>query len=767
MKIEKFTWKNGTESNPVPLTKTMMVKLITAANSGNIEMDVSGHYNAAQNLSIESSIIQSLNHLFDNKFVYHGTVIPDKFSINVSANIIQEGNRALISSTGIDLQFLQFACVFYDEDIVIDANSPAQISKDIIKSRFSLNNEELVTVNGVQHATLSVAQAQENAEWTANFYILACPKYDTDGSQIDVNAMVTKFKNGETGNYRVAGQSTDGTGTPTIFQAVAIAMQTLSIPDSINIPIEGQVILTKTLIPANTTKTDMVSYTYNIGNSAVVRFISSRGVDYLQGISSGTSTVTVTPSLFGSPLGQSNVLNVTVKDYNNITIRINQNYNNANLSDASESNPYMVLNPEDCGISNATDSNHILTWIKENTHRYLGKFVGGTIGMLLKQLDDRDSRYFVYDGEIADAPSSELAILDGTPTNDGTTSDSNGTICDVYTVLPRFYYKTVNEKDEQGNETGVVAISFAKKKIDDSYLEWPGYDPDVDNNATTDECILIGTYKGAILYNSQFVGNVCSYNSDNGVTLGNDTYPVTLHSVSNNTPTNYFSQENFKSAARRRNDNSTVQAGDNHFSIVTYEAHKVMALLYYAYYGGRTLNCQSIIGNGSATYPKTTGQTDENGMSDTSMQTNGSINFWGIENWWGDIWEMVDDMVMSNSSGLLSINNYTNTGSLREIQVDLSSQNTGTKCVTKFMFGDNADLISVIKQSGTQNYNANWCDSFHIAPYSSTIAARSNYGNTNEGGVACLTIDDSRTGTGERRGSRLLYRGKVTITDTF
>lgn len=761
MAIEKFTWNNGTESNPVPLTKTQMVKLITAANDGNIDMDVSGHFSAAGNVSIESSIIQSLNHLFDNKLVYHGTTMADRFSLNISSDTLYEGNRILISSTGIDLQFLQFACVFYDADIVVDAGSPAQISKETIKSRFNFNNGELVNVGGVKYAVLNIAPAQENAEWSANFYILAAPKYDLQGNEIDVNDMVTLFKNSETGDYRVAGQDLDGVGTPTVFQGLAIAMTSVTIPDSISMSLGGQASITKTPVPSTTTKASLATYTYTIGSPAVVTTITAGGTTYIKGLAAGTSTVQLLPVLFGEALTQSNTMNVSVIQYSSVTIRIDQNYSNPTVAEATVANPCMVLNPEDCGISNSSDENNVITWIRRNSHRYLGKFVGGSTGMLLRQLDDRDSRYFKYEGEIASAPSSYTALINGTPTSDGNTADAqDGVVCDVFMALPKFYYKTVNEKDASNNETGVVAISFARGNLDGNYIEWPGYAPDTVNNPTTENCVLIGVHEGTVLYNSTFVGNVSAYNTANSVTLNGSN--TTLHSVSGQTPTNNFSQGNFKGAARSRNDNSSLESSENHFSAVTYDAHKIMALLFYGYYGGRTLNCQSIVGYGTSSYPKVAGGTDSNGMTDTYLENNGSISFWGLENWWGDLSEWVDDLITADSNGLVNLRNYNNTANLRQIQ---SIPVTSTTCVSKYIFGEYADMLPAAV-SGT-DYGTHFCDGCFVSASSGVVARRGHRGSVANGGVGYLNLNYGSSNTDAHYGSRLVYSGKVTMVDSF
>ena len=206
----------------------------------------------------------------------------------------------------------------------------------------------------------------------------------------------------------------------------------------------------------------------------------------------------------------------------------------------------------------------------------------------------------------------------------------------------------------------------------------------------------------------------------------------------------------------------------NRFSLVTYQAHAVMALLYYCYWGGETMNCQALLGSGTSTYPKITGGTNGRAMNDTVANYDGnigSINFWGLENWWGDLTEWVDDLQIANAEGLVNVLSY-NGGVDRQVQSGVVMSDWATLCVTKYIFGEHADMIPEAVQEGTSNWNLNFCDGGFVRTASGFVAYRGYYGSYAAGGVGYLNLSHAPSSADAVIGSRLLYNGKVTeVTD--
>lgn len=676
MAIERFIWNNGTESNPVPLTATQMNKLISAGNNSSIETSVKGYYKEANDRSVVKSIVWSLERLFPDLH-FLGETANDSFTISTKFSQLNEGAYMGIVASGINIEYLKFACVF--ESINIDQDDTSLIDANTIKSRFRFEKGNLI-----------VDAPKENATWSAIFRIKACPIYE------DIET---------TTNYRLTGQNANGefaSEQAGLIVCDAVKMTGVSISAASEMSVNSLIYINKSPLPANSTKLAQTSYSYAVSPTTAGNFSG----DYFRaGSTVGNVQITATPHLFKDNLPVSNVLTVNIYKSKATTIRINQN-----ISDPAT----MVLNPEDCGANHAEDMNNVIAWIRKNSHCYLGKFYDETRGMEIKQLYDGDRNYYDDNGE-----KGQQAVINGTP-------DKNGIIADVFMKMPEFYYKTVNETNDNGEDTGIVAISFATGAIDDSYIRW---DPNT----------LIGVYEGTIINDGQY---------------------DKLYSISGATPKINYSQASFKLAARRRNDMTQVTQS-NRFSIINYQAHVVMALLYYCYWGGESMNCQALLGSGTSTM-KQTGGTNGRGMNDTAAIYDGnagSINFWGLENWWGDISELVDDLVIADNTSLVNLLDY-NGEVVRQIQQGVTMDRT-VKSVTKYLFGEHADMIPESVQTGSVNWNLNFCDGGSRGTNSGMVALRGGYGKEAYGGVGSLNYTDKTVNNG--LGSRLLYNGKVTV----
>lgn len=688
MALTSFIWKNGTASNPVPLTTTMIDNLIFKGNQLGENMQVSGYYTGSGGLRVVKSRVWSLQQLFPN-LTYVGTQADDRFSISTVSSDITEGGQSIrIISSGINSNYLKYKILF--DEIIIDENDTSLITEEEVRERFSV---EFVGAA----ACLTVAPPQENATWSVRLRIKACPIYE------DMDT---------TSNYRTTDVDIDGNPRAQgvgIIHCTAVKMTGVAISANAEMGTNTYNTIIKTPIPSNSTKMSQVTYSFNISPQNMAEYVPAYEAIH-SGNTAGDISVTCWPHLFGDNLPVSNTLSINIWASRATTIRINQN-----ISDPTA----MVLNPDDTGYSNRLSSTNVVAYIRQNSHRYIGKFYGEVGGMKIKQLWDNDSRYY-YDPSDAEGRGA-LAPIDGTP-------DGDGIIADVFLRLPEFYYKTVNETNNNDEETGVVAISFATGQLDEGYIRW---DPNT----------LIGVYEGTVI---------------------NDGTYDKLYSISGATPKANYSQTAFKAAARRRNDQTAV-VRSNHFSLVNYQAHVVMALLYYCYWGGNSIDCQSLIGYGTSTYPKTTGQTDQLGMTETAAigsGNTGSINFWGLENWWGDLTEWIDDLITADANGTVNVLNYN--GSVnRQVSVHTS----GGGCVSKFVFGQYADMLPAAIDGS--NYAIHFCDYGFVYAASGCVGLRGFYAAGAYGGVGYLHLNSIASGAYADIGSRLLYNGAVTEVDSL
>lgn len=289
---------------------------------------------------------------------------------------------------------------------------------------------------------------------------------------------------------------------------------------------------------------------------------------------------------------------------------------------------------------------------------------------------------------------------DGTKYHDGTAADLTGTEGDVFMLLPKFYWKVTEES------TDVYKLGLAYGgKPDDTWKEWDGK-------------TLIGVYEAF-------------RNSGR------------LYSRSGVVPITNVAQAQFKVDARN---------GGAGYMIVDWSMHCMMAMLYYCQYGH--MNSQLKIGRGTSSYPKTTGATDALCMTDTVAGGNGdsgSINFFGLENWWGDIIEWMEGIEVN--SGIATITNPD--GSTRTVQ-GYDMQGYYPK---KMVLGEFFDLIG--KELGAGD-TSGYCDYFYLnVSQTARVVRRSYYASYTYGGVACALAHYDASYASSSIGSRLAFRGDL------
>ncbi len=285
---------------------------------------------------------------------------------------------------------------------------------------------------------------------------------------------------------------------------------------------------------------------------------------------------------------------------------------------------------------------------------------------------------------------------DGTKYHDGTTADLTGGAGDVFMKLPQFWYKA------EETSADVWRIGFADGRPDDTWTEWSGSD-------------LIGVYE--------------AYNTGSKV-----------YSRSGVASTGSVSQANFKSYARARGEG---------FSIVKWRHHCIMAFLFYAQYGN--MNCQAQCGAGTSSYTKSTGQTNSLGMTDTTAANGNSmsINFWGLENWWGNKYEWVDNVAVKDYVWSVTEDD----GTVRKAGTAVSSSGW----ITKTLVGAHLDLLpTAVGGSDTTGY----CD-YYSASSGSRVVARSNSNSSTSGGVAFAGAVYVSSGTDTDIGARLAFSGSL------
>ena len=181
------------------------------------------------------------------------------------------------------------------------------------------------------------------------------------------------------------------------------------------------------------------------------------------------------------------------------------------------------------------------------------------------------------------------------------------------------------------------------------------------------------------------------------------------------------------------------------YSIVTYEFHRMMAFLFYAYYGNT--NSQEVCGLGNSDIGDYTGRSDALGMTDTIYGDNDDlfVNFWGLERWWGDLSEWVGGVSINN--GIWTVKGRDGDRNVQSVSV--------SGYMSKIRIGVDLDLIPA--EIGDNLYG-DYC----YASYGLDLAlARSYYGNGEYGGISYTNVVNGSLSYFPDCGSRLAYRGNI------
>lgn len=736
MALQNFTWNNGTQSSPIVLSFEQIAALSVAGKNPDITTDIGG-FITTNSRKIQKFLKLSLEEQFPKLTVVVDEELADTFRVNVSNPNINEGSSIPINITGdsgITHDYLLWNLNY--KSITIDGD----ISEAIIKSRIHITNGQIV-----------VDDPQENASWQVVLEITAYPSY-YEGTELS---------------------SIPESSRPSFTVAInAKAITAITATTKEKIPINSSVEIKVTPTPSDSTKLKGATYTYTTSTPNIV-FCAG---DYIrtQG-NSGAGVVTVNLNTCGGKVKLNTTVNFTVYDLRPMTFVINQRYL-SNLSDpvgmVSEN---CILNADGSltSISNTgkdgNPNNNTLTWIRQNTHAFVSRYMGFS-GLRLKQLSDTTRKKFA----------------DGTSSVDYISNESG-----EFDVFLKFgsdiFYKTEAFTPQgQANPNGdYVAVTIAKElpegESEANWVKWSQYK-------------LIGVYPACQIGNK-------------------------LYSLSGKRAVNNISQTNSIARAKARGTN---------FNICDYDMTKLFAFLFYGYYS--SLGCQQICGYGTSNlvdnvyYPKITGGTDELAMTDTDTTTgNGattpdpdqikagtgsdikSVNFWGLEECWGDLAEWISNLrVMEaarpESNNIPNVSNYIadyldeyisititkqdgtdvtytskadflaaydnpasrflaitdkNNVIVRAIDVGKTANSEGY--IKKMIFGKHADIIAKEHDNGAGT-DTGFTD-YGLVYSAGSVARRSYHSAHPNGGVGYLSAWRTAGNASSTIGARLLYDG--------
>lgn len=736
MKLNKYTWNNGTQSSPIILTNDQIKKLIAIGQREDIKSNVSG-YITTSSRKIHKFLKYALESQFKDLNIICDEELADTFTISLSTNTIKEGTREPISidtESGINHSFLKWK---YDySDFVIDGDLSEQNIKDRIR---------------VENGYLIVDEPRENASWSVQLTLTAYPSYY---SEEEFNNIPTNSKSN------------------VILNIVAKKIENISISTKPDVLINSKVEFSVSPIPTDSTKLKGATYSYSTTTPDIININTSSQGTTITAKKLGTANLTVTIHAYNNTITKSNSVTINVRNLRQVVFIIDQR----GIDDLIDPNGMVsencILNSDGTLTSISANgfvgnpNNNALTWLRQNTHAYVSKNIG-IAGVRLKQLSDSNRKMFADGTSAADYISNENGEFD---------------------VFLKFgsdiYYKTEawTPKGQSEPDPDYVAVTIATElsPTDDAskWCKWSQYK-------------LIGVYPS------------CQINNK-------------LYSLSGKRALGDISHYDSIKNAKARGEN---------FSICDYAMTKLFAFLFYGYYS--SLGSQQICGYGtknyidSNVYPKITGSTDELNMTDTDS-TNGTgpdnpneeqiiagigpdiktVNFWGLESYWGDTSERLSDLkimksvyeygsgpltpqwfvadyiikygsiVVTKSTGIdviydskdKFIKDYPNVCKFVAIcgkgekvirAIDVSTIKEYDAYIEKMIFGTHADII--IKQSSDYiRSDTYFTDSTYLGNPGNT--GFHSYGNKDpKNGISCIQI--VTLGGTVAYGARIMYNG--------
>lgn len=747
MKLNKYTWNNGTKSSPIVLTNDQIKKLIAIGQRKDIESKISGYVTTASR-KMQKFLKYALESQFKDLNIICDEELTDIFNISIDAVTIEEGTSKFISidtDSGISHRFLKWKYDF--SNFVINGD----ISEQNIKNRIRVKNGYLV-----------VDDPKENASWSVQLTLTAYPSYY---SEEEFNNIPTSSK------------------PKVVLNIVAKRIEDISISTTTNVYINSKVKVSVSPIPADATKLKGATYTYSTNTPDILDInISTQGSTIFTK-KEGTANLIVTLHACNNTVTKSNSITFTVYGLRPVVFIIDQRYIlGLNDPDGMVSENY-ALNPDGSltmiSINGAAGNpnNNTLTWLRQNTHAYVSRY--SRLGIRLKQLSDSSRKTFV-DG------SSAASYI----------SNENG----EYDVFLKFgsdiYYKTEPwiPNGQSKPDPDYVAVTIATKlpanEEASKWCKWSQYK-------------LVGVYEACQIKNKLYslsgkrpVNKISQVQSINGARARGVNFKICDYDM-----TKLFAFLFYGYYSSLGSQQICGYGTDNH----VYENN------YTTYYPKITGSTDELgmtdtnLTTGTGAKNPSVEQTKAGIGPDIK-----TVNFWGLESCWGDISEWIYDLrtmktsrrkgqtlaipelyvtdyfdehngniVVTKPTGIDVIydskskflEDYPNessifvavldsNGNIIRI-IDTNKSSTASGFIEKMLFGAHADIIFKTL-GGNARDNTGFTDTCDLNGDKGTVAIRSFVSDITRGGVGFLNLDDSAADYNDLIGARLIYDGDET-----
>lgn len=390
---------------------------------------------------------------------------------------------------------------------------------------------------------------------------------------------------------------------------------------------------------------------------------------------------------------------------------------------------------------------NVIRAIRAMSHGYLGKYDSTHKRMQLCQLSDEDFNYYAAGGA----------------------ADLTGAEGDVFMKLPEFWWKC----EKVPGSTSTWAISFCLSERE-GWKHWDGK-------------FLYGVYEA---YSTARLADDTDYSDKSSDTYGGTTWDnrtATLHSRSGIVSSGDICQAALRKQARNRGEG---------YCIIRWEQHTMMAMLFYAFYG--RMNAQRVCGMGAESFRKMCGKTNELGMRDSNYG-NGtgtsndfesgdgpSIKFWGLENWWGNKCEWLDNIYgLTLANGDREIHIYGEEDIIdpySTVHRTLTEEQVAFDLSESYLYyiGENFDLLPDKNAKGDYDSNYGYCNEIYCCSikmneeyynkdfdyqHKGYVGYRSYYNVIDYGGVAYVYVDYDANSRYDDYGSRLAFKGEFVLVN--
>ena len=199
------------------------------------------------------------------------------------------------------------------------------------------------------------------------------------------------------------------------------------------------------------------------------------------------------------------------------------------------------------------------------------------------------------------------------------------------------------------------------------------------------------------------------------------------------------------------------------FDIIDYETHCKLAYMFMAKYGSRNPQGMEQFGEGESSSTRTLGTTSTLGNTDGKTST--QVNIFGVEDPYGNIQEWMSGIHWDGNNGIYYIYDGLEPDKVPTVPyrtlVDTFPYYNGY--IDRMYYGYYSDLIPIrLSNEGCGTRNSFYCDCCDAGDNNWTLLVRSG----NYGGLFKLNTTGNYSGASSRdKGSRIQYRGKITVID--